>query len=70
MAQDDDDGVPTLGEVIANIMDHMTNTPGPNHTPDCPLYRPAKRASSGATSNAYRNGWETIFGGKRPVGKA
>lgn len=42
------------------------------HTPYCPHYKGGddSKSSSGAVSNAYRTGWDAIFGGKVPVGEA
>lgn len=42
------------------------------HHPDCPLYKPfeSDKTSSGVVSDAYRQGWDNIFGHKLPVGEA
>ena len=39
------------------------------HAENCPLYE-KKSASTGVVSNAYRNGWDAIFGKRQPVGSA
>lgn len=39
------------------------------HTPNCPRYGEGeKSASTGATSDAYRNGWDAIFGARKSDG--
>ena len=44
---------------------------GFEHHPDCPLYRESKEdGPAKVNSEAYRRGWETIFGKKQPVGEA
>lgn len=65
----DDDPTPLSELVAAVIAADIMSEPGPHHDEDCPLYRPAKKASTGAVSNAYRRGWETIFGAKVPIGE-
>lgn len=41
------------------------------HAPGCPKYDGGdKKASTGVTSDAYRQGWDTIFGKKTVVGES
>jgi hypothetical protein len=43
------------------------------HHPECPHYEGGGGEKSGpskAVSNAYRSGWDSVFGQKLPVGEA
>lgn len=52
-------------EYFEAMMDHAKRD---EHIPECPFYK-GKKASTGATSNAYREGWDVVFG-KVQVGQA
>ena len=57
----------TLSELLNHALQEK-------HIPECPFYRGKKsedgnKVSSGAVSNAYRTGWDTIFG-RVEVGQA
>lgn len=42
-----------------------------HHHPECPHSEEYKKgASSGVVSDAYRSGWDNIFGKKQEVGQA
>lgn len=62
-----DDGPLTLSD----LLDHAIQE---KHIPECPFYRDKKdkdgnKVSSGAVSNAYRTGWDAVFG-RVEVGQA
>lgn len=41
------------------------------HEPSCPMSKEnSKHTSSGVATDAYRKGWETIFGNKVTVGES
>ena len=64
---DDSDEPFTLNDLLNHAVQEK-------HIPECPFYRGKKnedgnKVSSGAVSNAYRSGWDTVFG-RVEVGRA
>lgn len=68
--KNNDNAVNQLAEALAGLMEHANQD---EHIPECPFYKgdkeKSKGASSGAVSNAYRSGWDAVFGGVQ-IGKA
>lgn len=67
MSDDNKDPAEAYAEELAELMEHANRD---EHIPACPFYKDKKKkASSGAVSNAYRSGWDTVFGGVK-IGQA
>jgi hypothetical protein len=69
MKNDDDSNDDNEPLTLSDLLMHALQE---KHTPECPFYRGKEdtKVSSGAVSNAYRSGWDTVFGGRVEVGQA
>lgn len=65
MSNDDSKKNDAEDQYFEALMDHAKQD---EHIPECPFYK-GKKSSTGATSDAYRTGWDTVFG-KVQVGQA
>lgn len=65
MSNDDNSKKSEDDEHFEALMEHAKQD---EHIPECPFYK-GKKSSTGATSNAYREGWDVVFG-KVQVGQA